>query len=106
MAVWVYMNDKAELIEPEQLQSSISAGWSLEPGEKAEPDSSVVEPVPLDQGTNESLQADIMEASAAAEEETEEALTNEQIRQMAQEAGLDNWQSAQIRTLKASLGIE
>ena len=37
MAVWVYMGDQAEKIDPLQLESTLSAGWSLEPDKADKP---------------------------------------------------------------------
>ena len=109
MSVWLYMGDQAEKIDPFQLEAHRQAGWSLEPNQDPEKVTvTTVEPALVDQATDEPMPQDTQEEPQAGEgnQPTEsETLSNEQIREMAQSAGIENWQTAQIKTLKTALGI-
>ena len=91
MSVIVYKDGEQELIEPEQLEQSLAVGWSLTPD--AEPR------VYLDDTATEPELESSPDPDATG-------TTNEEIRLLAQQAGLDNWQTAKIKTLKAALGLE
>ena len=108
MAVWVYMGDQAEKIDPLQLESTLSAGWSLEPDKSDKPAvvDSPTEKEPAEEGAGTTGTETATEEASAATTEEGDTLTNEQIRDMAQSHGIENWSSAQIRTLKKQLGLE
>ena len=109
MSVQVFKDGESIFIDPEHLNYHLEGGWSLE---AQEPENTT--------GTTgtDAEAAEVQEAVYNPEnvtdtiidpppepEPNEGEMTNEQIRQMAQNAGIENWNSAQIRTLKAQLGM-
>ena len=89
MSVILYKDGVSELFPPEYLEQNLAVGWSLTNDQTPDPDpegEEQEEPVPKD-------------------EDGPSSPTNEEIRLLAQQAGIENWQTAQIKTLRSSLGL-
>lgn len=90
MAVHVYLkNEEGDieglLVEPSRLQSFLSSGYKLTPEE-----------------------CETVEAPTFEEADTNNsgALSNDEVREAAKEAGLEDWETARIKTLKGKLGYD
>lgn len=99
MSVQIFKDGECLLVDADYLQQHLDGGWSLEEEPTPEPEPA---PPPPTQ-TPAPAPAPAPEPEAEAEDGGE--LTNQQIRDMARANGMENWESAQIRTLKASLGL-
>ena len=109
MSVQVFKDGESLFIDPDHLNYHLEGGWSLE---AQEPETATGTP-----GTD-AADAEVQAAAYNPEtvtdtiidpppkpEPNEDEMNNEQIRQRAQQSGIENWKSAQIRTLKAQLGL-
>ena len=107
MSVIVYKDGESEKIDPQYLEQSLAVGWSLTP--------ETLEPVPVnplsvpenplsvpDPAVDVPTQPDFVPENPVNEPTQP---SNEEIRLMAQQAGVENWQTAQIKTLKSALGL-
>ena len=110
MSVVVYKDGASQKIDPIHLQQHLDIGWRLnEHEDNAEPEA-IAEPTPEAVPVSEPEPEPEPEAPPK-EAETDpgvspEDLTNDQIRVMAQQAGITNWDKAQIKTLKQKLGLQ
>lgn len=86
MAVQVFVKDESgeirdEWINPKHLQGKLQAGWKLDP-------------------------ADFVDTPTFEEADTNGsgALSVDEVREAAKEAGIDGWETKRIKTLKRELG--
>ena len=130
MSVVLFKDGETQHFQPEHLDGALATGWTLEPEEKPqqpadpEPELNIDldKPAPLDFSPEPAAyQPATVEPEPEPENPTQgtpeapqqpetkqagEPLNNEQIRQRAKEAGIEEWNKARIRTLKYELGIE
>ena len=83
MAVILYRGDETVRIEPTSLQQHLQAGWQLEPG------------LPVEEAESEADEAPQNGDASSAE-----------IREAAQAAGIEGWDTKRIKTLRRELGYE
>ena len=82
MAVIIYKDGQSLKVDPQHVQHHLDIGWSLRPqDEQAQPETQPETPAKTQH-------------------------SNEEIRHMARQAGLDNWEGAQIKTLRRAMGLD
>ena len=93
MSVWVFKEGKKELIAPELLDSQLAVGWSVTERVPRETVTEPVEPAPVDP------RPDIAGDSFFG-------FSNQAIRDLAKEAGIEHYRKLRIHTLKEKLDYE
>lgn len=83
MATVLYKDGECENVDFEFLDNYLQAGWSVEPEGEGEAES----PAKEEDDGSESAK-----------------LSNDEIRELAKEAGIDGWEKKRISTLKSELG--
>jgi hypothetical protein len=105
MSVFVYKDGSESLIPPEQLQEHLTNGWSVTNG-KGEADTSP-EPDMDPQGPSDGNEPP-SEAPTKEEADTNGTgkLSNQEVRAAAEKAGITDFDTKRIKSLKVELGYE
>ncbi len=131
MSCILFKNGESIRVEPEQLAAHFSMGWSVnehediepvhsdplaeepteepeEPAEAPAPEpESAPEPTPEPEPEPETTPGESLPENPEPDSESDAVeLSPIQLRERAKEAGITNWDKAQLKTLRAKLGVK